>query len=270
MKPSDVIALKELLPTSLGSEEIREQIATDILQRSIFSARMESAHYLKRLREVCTQLLTGQKDKASAIADLGSLLEQMGHTADYGTLTNPASERRLQLILDTQTQMAASVARLQSQTPDTVYFTPAWELIRFEPRRVPRPDWRERWNAAGESVGWDGAASFRGITGDRMIALKSSPIWAALGAGTGGYTDALGNPYPPFAYSSGLDWIGIDRDECIALGLVAPESHPDSAAPSGVSLPRVSIAPTGKDIEEAAMRYGFPHIGDGLGLEGLE
>ncbi len=253
MKPADVIAVKDLLPTSLGSEEIREQIATDILQRSIFSARMEAAHYLKRLREVCTQLLAGEINQGTARADLGSLLEQMGHTAEDGALTNPASERRLQLILDTQTQMAASVARLQSQTPDTVYFTPAWELIRFEPRRVPRPDWRERWNAAGESVGWDGAASFRGITGDRMIALKSSPIWQALGNGVGGFTDTLGNPYPPFAYSSGMDWIGVDREECIQLGLIAPdEESPDPAALSAVSL-----APDGIDYQDAAARYGF-------------
>ena len=253
MKPADIMRLKELLPTELGSAEIREQIARDILARSIFSARMESAHYLKRLREVCTQLLAGEINQGTARADLGSLLEQMGHTADYGTLTNPASERRLQLILDTQTQMAASVARLQSQTPDTVYFTPAWELIRFEPRRVPRPDWRERWNAAGESVGWDGAASFRGITGDRMIALKSSPIWQALGNGVGGFTDTLGNPYPPFAYSSGMDWIGVDREECIQLGLIAPDDQrPDSAALSAVSL-----APDGIDYQDAAARYGF-------------
>ena len=33
MTPAEIMRLKELLPTSLGSEEIREQIATDILQR---------------------------------------------------------------------------------------------------------------------------------------------------------------------------------------------------------------------------------------------
>ena len=253
MTPAEIIRLKELLPTILGSEEIREQIATDILQRSIFSARMESAHYLKRLREVCTELLTGEINHGTAIADLGSLLEQMGHSAEDGALTNPASERRLQLILDTQTQMAASVARLQSQTPDTVYFTPAWELIRFEPRRIPRADWPQRWQAAGESVGWEGALTLRGITGDRMIALKSSPIWQALGNGVGGFTDTLGNPYPPFAYSSGMDWIGVDREECIQLGLIAPdEESPDPAALSAVSL-----APDGIDYQDAAARYGF-------------
>ena len=263
MKPSDIMRLKELLPTELGSAEIREQIARDILARSIFSARMESAHYLKRLREVCTEILTGQKDKASAIADLGSLLEQMGHSPlDDGGLANPASLRRLNLILDTQRQMATSVALLSEQTESTVWLYPAWELSRRETRRVPRDDWAERWQAAGDETGWESALTLRGITGSRMIALKSSPIWAALGSGAGGYTDTLGNPYPPFAYNSGLDWDEVGRDECIALGLITADE--DIAAPGSQSL-----SPGGKDIQDAIARYGFPDIGDGLDLEGL-
>ena len=263
MTPAEIMRLKELLPTSLGSEEIREQIATDILQRSIFSARMESAHYLKRLREVCTEILTGEKDKASATADLLSLLEQMGHSPlDDGGLMNPASLQRLNLILDTQRQMATSVALLSEQTEATVWLYPAWELSRRETRRIPRADWAQRWQAAGDAVGWESAISARGVTGIRMIALKSSPIWAALGSGAGGYTDTLGNPYPPFAYNSGLDWDEVDRDECIALGLITADE--DIAAPGSQSL-----SPGGKDIQEAIARYGFPEIADGLDLEGL-
>ena len=263
MTAEEIMRLKELLPTSLGSEEIREQIARDILARSIFSARMESAHYLKRLRDVCTEILTGEKDKASAIADLGSLLEQMGYSPlDGGGLANPASLRRLNLILDTQRQMATSVALLSEQTEATVWLYPAWELSRRETRRIPREDWPYRWQAAGDAVGWESALTLRGITGSRMIALKSSPIWAALGAGAGGYTDTLGNPYPPFAYGSGLDWDEVDRDECIALGLISADE--DIAAPGSQSL-----SPGGKDIQEAIARYGFPDIGDGLDLEGL-
>ena len=263
MRPADIMRLKELLPTELGSDEIREQIARDILARSIFSARMESAHYLKRLREVCTQLVTGEKDRASATADLLSLLEQMGHSPlDDGGITNPASLRRLDLILSTQRQMATSVALLSEQTEATVMLWPAWELARQYTRRMPRDDWGYRWQAAGDSVGWESALTLRGITGGRMIALKSSPIWAALGAGAGGYTDTLGNPYPPFAYGSGLDWQEVGRDECIALGLISEDE--DIAAPGSQSL-----SPGGKDIQEAIARYGFPDIADGLDLEGI-
>lgn len=279
MRAEEIERLKELLPTDLGSAEIRDQIATEILQRSVFSARMADAHYLKRLRDVCVLLLSGEINQATARADLGSLLEQMGFspltqdatgaTVIDGSLANPASERRLQLILDTQTQMAASVARLNNQTGDTIYLTPAWELIRFEPRRVPRPDWRDRWNAAGESVGWEGALTARGVTGDRMIALKTSPIWQALGNGEGGYTDTLGNPYPPFAYSSGLDWIGVDRDECISLGLIAPDWDPEIQQ-SDTQTIKQSLAVDGVEVQDAIARYGFPHIGWGLDLKGVE
>jgi len=263
MKAEEIMRLKELLPTELGSSDIREQIATDILQRSIFSARMESAHYLKRLREVCTQILAGEINQGTAIADLGSLLEQMGHSPlDDGGLMNPASLRRLNLILDTQRQMATSVALLSEQTESTVWLYPAWELSRRETRRVPRSDWSARWQAAGDAVGWDGALTLRGITGNRMIALKSSPIWAALGSGAGGFTDTLGNPYPPFAYGSGLDWDEVERDECIAMGLISEDE--EIAAPGSQSL-----SPGGKDIQEAIARYGFPEIADGLDLEGI-
>lgn len=282
MTAEEIMRVKELLPTNLGSEEIREQIATDILQRSIFSARMADAHYLKRLRDVCMQLLAGEINQATARADLGSLLEQMGFSplreGEDGapvidnSLANPASERRLQLILDTQTQMAASVARMQSQTPDTVYFTPAWELIRFESRRLPRADWPQRWQAAGDAVGWEGALTLRGITGNRMIALKTSPIWQALGNGVGGFTDTLGNPYPPFAYSSGMDWIGVDRDECIQLGLISEDWDPEDGRGDLTNRQQLatSLAVDGAEIQEAISRYGFPDIGFGLGLEGVD
>ena len=245
MTAADVIRIKELLPTSLGSDEIREQIAREILQRSIFSARMESARYLAKVREVCAQIAAGEINQATARLALMEVLAEMGHSPlDEGGLMNPASLRRLNLILDTQRQMAASVATLAEQTDDVVYQYPAWELTRFESRAVPRPDWDRRWAAAGRSCGFEGALK------DRLIALKNSPIWAALGNGTGGYRDTLGNPYPPFAYGSGMDWDDVDRDECIALGLVKKDEE--------IMRPgRASLSPEDAEIIAAAEKLGF-------------
>mgnify|MGYP004621757571 CR=1 FL=1 len=252
MTAADVIRIKELLPTSLGSEEIREQIARDILQRSVFSARMESARYLAKIREVCAQIAAGEINQADARLKLVTLLEQMGHSPqDGGGITNPASIRRLNLIIDTQRQMAASVAVLSEQTEATVAMWPAWELTRLETRAVPRPDWDRRWAAAGLACG------FKGALKDRLIALKSSPIWHELGKGAGGFEDALGNPYPPFAFSSGMDWVEVDRDKCIALGLI--KEGEDIAAPSLASL-----TPGERDIAEAVERYGFPQLAEGI------
>lgn len=256
MKPEDVERIKDLLPTTLGSGEIRGKIAADILRRAVLSARMADAPYLAKIREVATAMSAGKINQADARAQLLAILEQMGHSPlDDGGLKNPASIRRLNLILDTQTQMASSVARLSEQTEATLDLFPAWQLARLETRDMPRADWMQRWNAAGEACDWEGALR------RPMIALKSSPIWAELGNGAGGFRDTLGNPYPPFAYSSGLDWVDVSRETCERLGL----SCPDSQAPS-----RASLTPGERDIADAIRRYGFPEIGDGLDIKGLD
>ena len=243
MTAADIQRIKDLLPTTLGSEEIRKQIASDILRRSVFSARMESARYLARIREVCAQVSEGSINQATARARLLETLSQMGHSPlDGGGLTNPASIRRLNLIVDTQRQMAASVSRIQMQTPAVLERWPAWELTRLVGKAVPREDWPARWRNAGESIGWEGALK------DRFIALKTSPIWQALGDGAGGFRDTLGNPYPPFAYSSGMAWVAVDRETCERLGLSGPELE---------TVPSASLSPAEKDIADAASRLGF-------------
>ena len=64
------------------------------------------------------------------------------------------------------------------------------------------------------------AAGALGLHG-RMAALKSSGIWQALGDGEGGFNDTLGNPYPPFAFRSGMWTVELDRGEAEELGLLA-------------------------------------------------
>ena len=243
MTAADIQRIKDLLPTSLGSDELRSSIASDILRRSVFSARMESARYLARIREVCAQVSEGSINQATARARLLETLAQMGHSPlDGGGLANPASIRRLNLIVDTQRQMAASVSRIQTQTPAVLERWPAWELTRLVGKAVPREDWPARWRNAGESIGWEGALK------DRFIALKTSPIWQALGDGAGGFRDTLGNPYPPFAYSSGMAWVAVDRETCERLGLSGPKPE---------TVPSASLSPAEKDIADAASRLGF-------------
>lgn len=256
MKPEDIIRLKELLPTSLGSDEIREQIAADILRRSVFSARMESARYLAKIRDVCAAVVAGDINQAEATTRLLACLKSMGYDTESGNptdLTNPASERRLNLVVDTQRQMAASVSRLMSQDEGTLDQFPGWELCRMGSRVLPRQDWLARWNAAGNAVGWQGAHQ-RPIYGDvnayGFIALKSSPIWQALGDGAGGYRDTLGNPYPPFCYSSGMAWLDADRKTCERFGLIRPGAS--------ASMPKSpTLSPAEQDILDACNDLGF-------------
>ena len=247
MNPADIIRIKDLLPTAMGSDELREQVAADILRRSVFSARMESARYLAMVREACARIMEGRISQATARDVLGGILERMGLSPqDGGGITNPASVRRLDLIVETQTQMAASVAQLQEQTPAVTAMWPAWELTRLEGRAMPRGDWPQRWDAAGRAVGFDGVSRDYG----RFVALKGSPIWQALGDGAGGFRDTLGNPYPPFAYGSGMGWVDVTREDCVALGL----------DPDGASAPEVpSLAPDREELAAAAEKWGFDY-----------
>ena len=247
--PGDILRIKQLLPTALGSEELRSTVARDILRRSVFSARMESVRHLATIRDVCAAIVDGEINQATARERLLASLAQMGHSPQDGDgLTNPASERRLNLIIDTQRQMAASAANISAETPESLDDWPAVELTRFVGRRAERQDWPQRWAAAGFAVGWQGA-----LKGDHMVALKASPIWQALGNGEGGFRDALGNPYPPFAFNSGLAWADVSREEAESLGLLAE----GEAAPAPQ---RPSLSPGDAEMAEAASRLGFDNL----------
>lgn len=246
MTAEQIELIKALLPTSLGSEEIRTSISADILRQSVFSARMENARYLAQVRAVCAQVAGGGMNLADARMVLTRTLRNMGHdTANASGIQDPGSIRRLDLIVKTRTEMAANAARINAQDESSVYAVPAWELLRFGQRRVPR-DWPERWKAAGDAVGWVGASRNYGT----MVALKDSPIWAALGNGAGGYRDTLGNPYPPFAFSSGMAWAGVLRRDCIRMGLIGPDDRPGVPA-------KVDVAPTADELAEASQRAGM-------------
>ena len=143
---------------------------------------------------------------------------------------------------------------MNAQTEGVLHQYPAWELTRVSERNMPRADWPARWAAAGSSCGFEGALQ------GRFIALKDSPIWKALGDGEGGYRDTLLNPYPPFAYGSGMGWVAVDRAECIALGLI--DEDEEVGRPEGASL-----SPVEKELAEAAARFGLT---EEMLAEGLE
>lgn len=239
---SDILA-KAILPTHLSSEEIRESWAAEIRRRSIFSARTAEADYLRRLREICAEVAEGRMDNATARKYLRAKLDETGYDPDAAGdegIRNMASRRRLDLILDTQRKMAHSAALVAAETPESLDQFPAWRLERYGSRRIPRQDWAARWKAAGDACVWEGASK------SQMAALKASPIWQALGDGAGGYRDTLGNPYPPFAYGSGMDWTPINREDAAALGL-----YGDGKAP-----PKPTLTPGRKEIADTIERLG--------------
>jgi hypothetical protein len=137
----------------------------------------------------------------------------------------------------------AGVYAAEAADEEVVEAYPAWELLRIYDRDVPRgfrrgpqgalypvpgDDWPTRFQRAAEASGDTDAARILQATG-RMIALKASPIWQALGNGEGGYTDTLKNPYAPFAFNSGYDLNNVGRVECVELGLLRPGQRPPVA-----------------------------------------
>lgn len=226
---------REVFPTDLSSAEIGG-FSRELRMRSVFSARTTNAEYLGEVAQVVDDMLAGKINMATGRLRLMRKLKQLGYDpeigfpadmatippAERGSLQDLSSDARLNLMLETNTRMAANYGRMaDGNDPYARHAYPAWELVRLFIRAVPRGSaeshsvgWEPRWNDAGEAVEWEGAMH------SPMVARKDSPIWQALGDGAGGHTDTLSNPFPPFAFNSGLAWKAVDRARCLALGLI--------------------------------------------------
>lgn len=154
----------------------------------------------------------------------------------FGTAPELADALNLDFKIKVAREVSAGAGRFVADQTNVDEY-PAWELKRVYEREVPRGEepkqpsdpWPVRWIHAAQTVeDGDLLVSILQDTG-HMIALKSSGIWQALGDGAGGYDDALGNPFSPFAFNSGFDTEGVDRAECIALGLLEKTATPRPA-----------------------------------------
>jgi hypothetical protein len=272
-----VAEIRDILPTSLGSAEIRGMIAEDVRSRSVFSARTANAVYLTKIKEVIDAVANGEMDKATARVILMETLRALDYTPEggfpddppgeippaiAGTLQDLGSKRRLDLIIDTQLALMSGRGwQLRGMEPARMEQFPAWELVRTRDRTAPRnwqagdggtppkhrntPDLRSRWTIAGGQL-YDG----------RMIALKGDPVWGELGS-SGNFDDALDTDHPPFAWQSGMGWREIDRAECAALGVTGPDG--ESPREWQAAEPRVIATPpppkaSSKGIDPAIMR----------------
>lgn len=240
MTPADIISGKAPLPTSLNSIELRASVGADILRRSVVSARMAERAFLDRLQVLLVGVADGMADRDAEEA-LRDWLAEAGYVPPEGkdgSLEDHSSHSRLDLIIRTNEEMAAGAAQAQAQDTLVLDAYPAWELIRIGFTKIPR-DWAARWRLAGEAVGWEGASR------ERFVARKDSPIWQALGDGEGGYTDTLGNPFPPLAFNSKMAWVPVARADAEALGIFGTPARPDA-----------SLSPGERDLIRALTSHG--------------
>jgi hypothetical protein len=196
-------AVRELLPTELRTRLLNE-IPAALRERAFFSAGVTNAQFLQEADKKIDELLAGKADRATMRLELKQLLDRLEYKpaeGEEGTLTDLSSDDRLNLILDTNLQMAQGYGNwAQGQDSAILDQWPAQELIRVIDSKVKR-DWESRWTAAGGEF-YEG----------RMIALKNDPIWVKI--------SRFGLPYPPFDFNSGMDLQDIDRDEAIRLGVI--------------------------------------------------
>lgn len=218
--------------TAMSSREIRAKWDAKLREESVFSARTTHKAYVDAIKKRLVEVIGGTLRPEEAERRLRETLRDIGYSpergfgdgkvppARAGDMRDLSSSRRIQLIIDTNVKRARSMGQVAaSENPTVLLAIPAWRLTRTGARKKPRGNWRERWAAAGAACGWNGALK------NTMAALKSSPIWEKLGDGEGGFTDAIGSPFPPFAFGSGMAWVGVGRREWQRL--CAQEGVPD-------------------------------------------
>ncbi len=191
-------------------------------ERAFFSATVTSAEFLETaargLREIAAiarrSLADGSEgayqNKQKLVADLMQLGRQLGLAPQdpikAGTLEDVTSLRRLELIVNFNTEQAQEYARWKTeQDPAILDAYPAQELVRIEEREVPR-DWPARWKAAGGE-----------LRAGRMVALKNDGIWTKL--------SRFGTPFPPFDFNSGMGLEDVSREDAEQLGLIRSDQQ---------------------------------------------
>lgn len=210
--------VKSLLPTS-GNTAALQQLSGAVKRRALFSATVENVAHLQKIKDGYEAVLAGQTDVATARLGIKRLLADMGYAPDpekAGGLQDLSSTARINLQLETNIDAARGYGwDQQGQQPDVLDEWPAQELFRdFAPSEARNErNWTARWIKAGGE-----------FYAGRMIALKNDPIWSRLGSSEL-FDDGLDNPYPPFAFNSGMGVRDIGRDEAEELGLLAPNQE---------------------------------------------
>lgn len=212
-----------------------ENIPADLRERAFFTATITSAEFLAEAQKGLLEMAQmarrnggsgALQNETALIADLQAKAKSLGLGPDdplkAGTLEDITSLKRLTLMVRHNMQSIQEHAKWKAeQDPLVLDAYPAQELVRIEPRDVPRgkrrgadgalydvpqEGWPARWQAAGGRL----------IDG-RMIALKSDSIWTKI--------SRFGVPWPPFDFESGMGLEDRSREEAEALGLLTPDTQ---------------------------------------------
>jgi hypothetical protein len=130
-----IMDAKGVLPTHLSSAEARGQLAKELRERAVFSARTTHAGYLQEVRDAAAAVMRGEMNMATARLRLKELLVELEYDpakgfpgdealgippAEPGSLRDLSSKRRLDLVLRTQIALARNAAPLVKRVPRRV------------------------------------------------------------------------------------------------------------------------------------------------------
>jgi len=213
------------VPTTMTSAEIA--LAPDFGPRvrahSFFSAQTAAANALEDIRRELSGYVSGNMDLATARANAKTALVRRGYAADdvgmsakppagmspeewqqRKAITNLASTRRLNLILNQNARMAWAVGRKQvSEDPAVAERWPNYEYLARD----------------------DGAARDTHAALDGMVLPKSDPFW---------HTHT-----PPWEFNCRCD---IEDSDAEATGSAVPTEHPDGSQTARIVNPATGAA----------------------------
>lgn len=253
MTPSEVQSLVE----SLQKEgrlpaQVTQRTAGKVAESLARYFTDASASKLEEITQAAVEaandaLKTEQEARGEATATVGASTadsrQKLASFLDSVSEGSVADTLNLDFFLRVPQEVAEGAAGLLAQNWDQerVDEWPALELVRLYQRDVPRgsegdkagPEngWDDedgRWVAACGEAEDDDALKVFEDTG-RMVALKSSGVWQALGDGAGGYDDTLGNAWEPFAFNSGMGLDEVSADEAVELGLLGEGEEAEPA-----------------------------------------
>jgi hypothetical protein len=184
------------------------KVMPDVRAKAFFVASVNDARFLDRAHGLIGDHLAGgdTTDRGTFVRRMREFMveEGMVDPSDFGDerdITNIASERRLQLIFDTQTRQAHGYAyRSQGLDPVLLDAWPAARFVRTPGATDPRP---------------------RHVAGEGDVRLKlDTAYWADFqnAPEIGGF----GVPWAPYGFNSYMSQEDVRREEAEALGLLAP------------------------------------------------
>jgi hypothetical protein len=212
----DAHAVKSILTTTGATAQL-QRLEPAIRRRALFSATVSIAEPLVKLRGIVDGVLAGTGDQALGRLEMKRFWQELGYQPDpteIDGLRDLASDRRINLQIETNVATARGAGwHEQGMQPEVLDEFPAQEFYDAGNTGKRRTDWPDRWMKAGGQ-----------FYGERMIALKTDPVWQRLGSSEL-FPDGLGNPWPPFAFNSGWRVRDIDRDETESLGLLTANTE---------------------------------------------